>query len=336
MTLRLTLILSIIHKADIMTKSFTQRLSWPKKVALYVLLLIAFVPSYQMRNAAAAACSTPSTDYGQVTGLSTTLDTAGTYRIWTRMAAPDTTNNTYLLEIDGSTCFTVGGSTVPTYTNGASNNFANSTANWINKTNTGSTISMTLGTGTHTIKLIGNAPGVIVDRLIFTLSTTCTPTGTGTNCADTTPPTLSSIAATNVTHQAATISWTTNDTATTWVEYGTTTSYGSSSTLNTSLVTSHSVNLTSLNPGTIYHYRVTSRDEAGNSTVSSDRTFTTAAIPTYAASDIDQDGVVGILDVSLVITKWNNSGASLGRADINGDGVVNALDLSVLIANYGQ
>jgi len=313
-----------------------KRLLNPKKALLYVMLVSMLVPTFQAKNALAAACATPATDYGQVTGLSTTIDTAGTYRIWTRMAAANTTDNTYLLEVDGTTCYTVGGSSVPTYANGATTYFANSTANWINTTSTGTTISMSLGVGNHTVKLIGNAPGVVVDRLIFTASTTCTPTGNGNNCADAVAPTISSIAATSVTHQAATISWTTNEKASTWVEYGVTTAYGASTTLDTSLVTAHSTNLTSLLPGTLYHYRVTSRDEAGNVTVSTDRTFTTSSIPTYISADINQDGVVGILDISLIVSRWNMTGASLGRNDVNGDGVVNALDLSMVISKYGQ
>jgi len=308
----------------------------PKTIILYLMLALVLIPTFQSKNAAAAACAAPSTDYGQVTGLSTTIDTAGTYRIWTRMAAANTTDNTYLLEIDGSTCFTVGGSSVPVYASGTSTYFGSTSSNWINATNTGSVVSMSLSVGTHTVKLIGNAPGVVVDRLIFSASTTCTPTGTGNNCADTTLPTISSIAATSVTQQSATIGWTTNDASTTWVEYGTTTSYGSSSTLNTALVTSHSVNLASLSSGTLYHYRVTSRDEAGNSSVSTDRTFTTSSTPTYLAADINQDGAVGILDISLVISRWNTSGAGLGRSDVNADGVVNALDLSSVIGKYGQ
>jgi len=312
------------------------RLSRFNKTVLFVMLGLLFIPTFQAENASAAACAAPSTDYGQVSGLSTTIDTAGTYRIWTRMAAANTTNNTYLLEIDGSTCFTVGGSGVPVYAGGATSHFVNNATNWRNTTSSGSTVSMNLSAGSHTVKLIGNSPGVVIDRLIFSASTTCTPTGTGNNCADATAPTSSSIAATSVTHNAATIGWTTNEASTTWVEYGTTTSYGSSSTLNSSLVTSHSVNLTSLAAGTLYHYRVTSRDEAGNATVSTDRTFTTSATQTYPAADINQDGSVGILDISLVISRWNTSGSGLGRSDVNSDGVVNALDLSSVIGKYGQ
>src|SRR5207247_4304711 len=78
----------------------------------------------------------------------------------------------------------------------------------------------------------------------------------------------------------ASIAWTTNEASDSQVEYGTTTAYGSSTTLNTSLVTSHSVNLSGLAANTTYHYRVKSRDAAGNLAVSGDQTFTTAASTT--------------------------------------------------------
>ncbi|HEY7090425.1 MAG TPA: LamG-like jellyroll fold domain-containing protein [Tepidisphaeraceae bacterium] len=94
---------------------------------------------------------------------------------------------------------------------------------------------------------------------------------------DTTPPTLSTIAAGSIKPNGATISWNTNEAATSQVEFGTTTSYGSSTTLDTSLLSSHSVVLTALSPGTLYHYRVKSKDASGNITVSGDFTFTTAA-----------------------------------------------------------
>lgn len=308
----------------------------PKKAMIYFMLAIVAMPMLHFQYASAAACATPSTDYGQVSDLSATIDTAGTYRIWTRMAAPDTTNNSYLLEIDGTTCFTVGGNNVPVYNSGTSTHFANSSANWINTTSGGSAVSMALGVGAHTIKLIGNAPGVVVDRIILSTSATCTPTGTGGNCSDATPPTLSAVTATSVTHQSATITWTTNESTSSRVEYGTTTGYGSATVLDTTLVTLHSVDLASLASGTLYHYRVTSTDQAGNTAVSGDQSFTTVSTTTYLAADINQDGIVGILDVSLVISRWNNTGTGLGRSDINNDGVVNALDLSSVIGKYGQ
>ena len=73
----------------------------------------------------------------------------------------------------------------------------------------------------------------------------------------------------------ATVTWTTDMPADSQVQYGTTTAYGSSSALNATLVTSHSVKLSGLARLTTYHYRVLSRNAAGNVAVSGDFTFTT-------------------------------------------------------------
>src|SRR5439155_1123688 len=95
--------------------------------------------------------------------------------------------------------------------------------------------------------------------------------------ADTTPPVISGISPSSVTSTGASIGWTTNEVSDTQVEYGTTTAYGSSTTLNTALVTSHSASLSSLAASTTYHYRVKSRDAAGNLQTSGDFTITTSA-----------------------------------------------------------
>jgi RHS repeat-associated protein len=93
---------------------------------------------------------------------------------------------------------------------------------------------------------------------------------------DITPPVISNVAAVGITTDTATITWTTNENSDSQVEYGTTTAYGQSTTLNPTLMTAHSQGLSGLNPGTLYHYRVKSKDAAGNLAVSGDFTFTTA------------------------------------------------------------
>jgi hypothetical protein len=93
--------------------------------------------------------------------------------------------------------------------------------------------------------------------------------------ADTTPPAISSVNSSNVTTSSATITWNTNEGSDTQVEYGKTTSYGSSTSLNSSMVTSHSASLGNLTAGTLYHYRVKSKDSVGNLAVSANFTFTT-------------------------------------------------------------
>jgi hypothetical protein len=59
------------------------------------------------------------------------------------------------------------------------------------------------------------------------------------------------------------------------VEYGRRTTYGRWTTLDSRLVTSHSQVITSLARRTWYHFRIRSRDAAGNLTLSNDFTFRT-------------------------------------------------------------
>jgi hypothetical protein len=93
--------------------------------------------------------------------------------------------------------------------------------------------------------------------------------------ADITPPVISAVSSSSITSSAATIAWTTNETADSRVEYGPTTSYGSSTALNTAMVKAHSQTLTSLSPDTTYYYRVKSKDAAGNEAVSGSYSFST-------------------------------------------------------------
>jgi hypothetical protein len=69
---------------------------------------------------------------------------------------------------------------------------------------------------------------------------------------------ISSVTATGMTATSVTITWTTDIASDSQVEYGLTTAYGSMSALDSTLVTSHSINLTGLTAGTTYHYRVIS------------------------------------------------------------------------------
>ena len=214
--------------------------SYKKRRLHFIAAAMVVVATCTQQTTFAAACTPPGTDYGTVT-MTTNVSSAGTYRIWTRMSAPSSSANTYLLDIDSTTCYTVGGSSVPVYAGGATTYFSNNISNWIAKTSGGSFIDANLSAGSHTFKLIGNADGVVVDRVILTKDTTCTPKGVGDNCAS-----------------------------------------------------------------------------------------------IYLAPDINQDGSVGFLDFSALSSKYNQTGASLGRVDINGDNTVNFLDFSLLASKYGQ
>lgn len=104
--------------------------------------------------------------------------------------------------------------------------------------------------------------------------------------ADVTAPILTNQIATAVSATSERITWTTSEPATSQVEYGLTGSYGSSTSLNSSLTTGHSVTITGLSAATLYHYRVKSTDAAGNQVVGPDQTFTTVSptpVPTFSS-----------------------------------------------------
>jgi hypothetical protein len=101
-------------------------------------------------------------------------------------------------------------------------------------------------------------------------------TGSGGGTSDTTPPFISGIAVGALTRSSAKISWTTDEASTTQVEYGTTSSLGSTSTLVTTLVISHAQTLSNLQRNQTYYFRVLSRDSAGNLRTSVTSTFRTS------------------------------------------------------------
>ncbi len=91
---------------------------------------------------------------------------------------------------------------------------------------------------------------------------------------------ISNVAVSNVTATGATITWTTDKPSTSQVEYGTTSSFGSSTSKDNTLKTSHSVALTGLTANVTYYFRVKS-SVTGFNAVSSTNNFKTA--PTTAA-----------------------------------------------------
>jgi hypothetical protein len=103
-----------------------------------------------------------------------------------------------------------------------------------------------------------------------------------------TPTVISAVSAATVDASSATIVWSTNTGSDSQVDYGTTTSYDSSTAVNGNSVKSHMQVLSNLTPGTTYHYRVKSKDSSGNTAVSGDATFTTTTStgPTGGGSSI--------------------------------------------------
>lgn len=126
-------------------------------------------------------------------------------------------------------------------------------------------------------------------------------------------PVISSIASSTPTPNTATVSWTTNETSTTQVEYGLTTSYGSYTTLDASLVTSHSANITGLATSTLYHYRVASKDASNNISSSTDYTFITpASTPSGPATSTLRQGVNGYSGATDTYLNGSSTASNFG------------------------
>ena len=122
-----------------------------------------------------------------------------------------------------------------------------------------------------------------------------------TIAADTTAPVISAVTAGGITTGSATITWTTDESSDSQVEFGLTSAYGTATTLDAAMVQSHSVGLSGLTVSTVYHYRVLSRDAAANPATGADNTFTTTSggsvpiTPVDDSSDSSGCGIGGAL-----------------------------------------
>ena len=111
--------------------------------------------------------------------------------------------------------------------------------------------------------------------------TAYSPAETFTTLAVQATPTYSTISNVTVgtTTSSATASWMTSKPAMSDIQYGTTTSYGSSIGKSQTFDTTHNRTISNLAPGTTYHFRIVMTDSDGNVVLGKDRTFTTAATP---------------------------------------------------------
>jgi len=143
--------------------------------------------------------------------------------------------------------------------------------------------SVTGGTA-HTEVLTGLTPSTGYDYYVRCADITAQ-TNTMTTSAnasfttltpDTTAPVITNIQTTAIGENVATITWNTDENATSQVEYGVTSAYGNFSAADgTADNTNHSVVLSSLTDGTDYHFRIISSDASSNTSTSGDNIFTT-------------------------------------------------------------
>jgi hypothetical protein len=93
--------------------------------------------------------------------------------------------------------------------------------------------------------------------------------------SDLSGPVISALTVSGITSSAATISFTTDKDTTDQLDYGTSISYGTTST-HSSAATSHSFSLSGLSADTTYYYQIQVTDGSSNVTTSDGNTFTTS------------------------------------------------------------
>jgi hypothetical protein len=136
--------------------------------------------------------------------------------------------------------------------------------------------------------------------------------------APTNAPTISNVSVA-IADVSVTITWTTEQSSDSVVEYGLSTGYGSAVT-NSSSLWYHTVNVGGLSPNTTYHYRVKSKNVSNQQGVSADFVFTTLAAP---VPDILIDDTATTLSGAWSTSssanaysgsyQWGSSAASEGR-----------------------
>jgi len=193
----------------------------------------------------------------------------------------------------------------------------------------------------------GTPPGSIpvgISNIVASdaLGANVTTSGTGGSItvagqSDTIPPVISGVANISITTSSATIVWTTNEAADSQIEYGTTIAYGNSTALDSGLVLSHSQALTGLAAGTTYHYRVKSRDAAGNLATAGDYTFSTRAATDTTAPTFLLVSTSGITNTEATVL-WSTDEASDSQVEYGPTaayGSSTALNLS-LVTSHSQ
>ena len=103
------------------------------------------------------------------------------------------------------------------------------------------------------------------------------------SATDTTAPTFLDVTEETPTANTIFINWSLDEGATGYIEYGSTTGYGSETAFEDAYLTYHRQQITGLSAGTTYYYRITSVDASGNAaTYTGD--FTTSGAATFTSS----------------------------------------------------
>lgn len=160
---------------------------------------------------------------------------------------------------------------------------------------------------------------------------------------DTTPPQISNVTAVAKSDTSVLLTWSTDEAATSQVEYGATSVYGDTTMTLRELTTQHAIFISSLQSKATYHYRVLSRDGANNRAASNDFIFTLtpATVPTVPlkvrVQNLANTSAEVLWQTSAIATGWlqfgSDSSASQSVNATSSDGRTHRARLAQLKPN---
>ncbi len=135
--------------------------------------------------------------------------------------------------------------------------------------------------------------------------------------ADTTGPAFISVATASAEETEVTVVWTTDELAYGFVEYGETMSYDLSTPKSASAELDHTIAITNLTAGTVYHYRIVAEDESGNVSYSKDRTLETALEVVAIDNAPPEISEISVTDIatSSAIVSWVTDELAQGKIE---------------------
>jgi peroxiredoxin len=117
-------------------------------------------------------------------------------------------------------------------------------------------------------------PALVLFGLLLSYCSACA-IHSASNSEDSNPPTIDSINISEITESSATITWRTNEEATSQVQFGTTPQILDSESKLDKFTADHSITLKRLDTDTTYYFRIVSKDANGNESASEIDTFVT-------------------------------------------------------------
>jgi Domain of unknown function (DUF4091)/Immunoglobulin domain/Immunoglobulin I-set domain len=137
---------------------------------------------------------------------------------------------------------------------------------------------------------------------------------------------IASVQAACPTGSSCQIAWTTNVPADSTVAYGSSTSYGFSTPVDSAMVTSHQITLSGLAADTTYYYQVSSTDSKGNNGRSGGHSVKTSTAPSITTQPVSQTVTAGqTASFSVAATgtapisyQWNRNGTAISGATSSG------------------